>query len=126
MRRRWKPCLVSALSVLLISWARATPQEASEALSFVTWREPNDGAYSLSVPQGWKISGGIWRRTPVDVRSAVNVVSQGGAIHLFIGDYDVPPARGSSASPTARWSVNCAPSTSFQSLLSGHRYLPSA
>jgi len=29
----------------------------------------------------------------VDVRSAVNVVSQGGAIHLFIGDYDVPPAR---------------------------------
>ncbi len=93
MRLRWKPCLVSALSVLLISGARAAPQEASEALSFVTWREPNEGAYSLSVPQGWKISGGIWRRTPVDVRSAVNVVSQGGAIHLFIGDYDVPPAR---------------------------------
>ena len=90
MRLRWKPCLVSALSVLLISGARAAPQEA---LSFVTWRESNEGAYSLSVPQGWKISGGIWRRTPVDVRSAVNVVSQGGAIHLFIGDYDVPPAR---------------------------------
>jgi len=28
MRLRWKPCLVSALSILLISEARAAPQEA--------------------------------------------------------------------------------------------------
>ena len=93
MRPRWRRCLVSALSVLLISAARAAPLEGAEALSFVTWREPNEGAYTLSVPQGWKISGGIRRRTPVDIRSAVNVVSPDGAIHLFIGDYDVPPAR---------------------------------
>src|SRR5260370_35889449 len=94
MRRpRWKPCLVSALSVLLISGARVVPPEASEALSFVTWREPNEGAYTLSLPQGWKISGGIRRRTPVDVRSAGNVVSPSGGVHLFIGDEEAPPAR---------------------------------
>jgi hypothetical protein len=93
MRPRWKHCLLSALGVLVFSEAHAAPQEASEPLSFVTWREPNEGAYTLSVPQGWKISGGIRRRTPVDVRSAITVVSPDGAIHLFIGDYDVPPAR---------------------------------
>src|SRR5712692_2991260 len=90
MRLRWERCLLGGL---LISVAHAAPPQAPAALSFVTWKEPNEGAYTINVPQGWKISGGIWRRTPVDVRSAVNVVSQGGAIHLFIGDYDVPPAR---------------------------------
>ena len=47
--------------------------------------EPNEGAYTINVPQGWKISGGVRRRTPVDVRSAVNVVSPDGTIHLLIG-----------------------------------------
>lgn len=93
MRPRWKRCLLSALGVLLLSGAHAAPQEGSDALSFVTWREPNEGAYTVSLPQGWKISGGIRRRTPVDVRSALNVVSPDGVIQLFIGDYDVPPAR---------------------------------
>jgi hypothetical protein len=93
IRPRSKHCLLSALGVLLISGAHAAQQEAFEPLSFVTWREPNDGAYTLSVPQGWKISGGVRHQTPVDVRSAITVVSPDGAIHLFIGDYDVPPAR---------------------------------
>ena len=90
MRSRRGRCL---LGVLLISTVHATPQEAAETLSFVTWREPNEGAFTISVPQAWKIGGGVRRRTPVDVRSAVNVVSPDGAIRLFIGDYDVPPAR---------------------------------
>src|SRR6266478_2622410 len=90
MRWRWERCL---LGVLLISVAHAAPPQAPAALSFVTWKEPNEGAYTINVPQGWKISGGIRRRTPVDVRSAVNVVSPDGTIHIFIGDYDVPPAR---------------------------------
>jgi len=81
------------MALLLIATAHATPLEASDTLSFVTWREPNEGAFTLSVPQGWKVSGGVRRRTPVDVRTAVNVVSPDGTIRLFIGDYDVPPAR---------------------------------
>ena len=93
MRPRWEGCLLGALGVVLISGVHAAPAERSEALSFVTWREPNEGAYTLSVPQGWKVSGGIRRRTPVDVRSAVNAVSPDGVLRLFMGDYDVPPAR---------------------------------
>lgn len=84
--------LLGAFAVVA-SGADASPGEDTEAISFVTWREPNEGAYTIRVPAGWKTSGGIRRRTPVDVRSAVNVVSPDGAIQLFIGDYDVPPAR---------------------------------
>ncbi len=85
--------VLSALGVLMISAAAAAPNAAPEAINFVTWREPNEGAYTIRVPQGWKTSGGIRRRTPVDIRSALNVDSPDGVIHLFIGDYDVPPAR---------------------------------
>ena len=91
MTRSRRACYLIAL--LLIATVHATPLEASDTLSFVTWREPNEGAYTISVPQGWKVSGGVRRRTPVDVRTAVNVVSPDGTIRLFIGDYDVPPAR---------------------------------
>src|SRR5216683_6660628 len=89
MRHGFKRYLLSAFGVLLTCGASAWPQAAAEAIDFVTWREPNEGAYTLGVPRGWKISGGIWRRTPVDVRSALNVVSPDEAIHLFIGDYDL-------------------------------------
>jgi hypothetical protein len=93
MRPRWKRCVLGALSALLFSAAQAAAQDTAEAPSFVTWREPNEGAYTLGVPRGWKVSSGIRRRTSVDVRSAVNVVSPDEAIHLFIGDYDLIPRR---------------------------------
>jgi hypothetical protein len=81
--------VLCALTVLLFSKAHAAAQGAAESSSFVPWREPNEGAYSLDVPRGWKVGGGILRRTPVDVRSAVNAVSPDGAIRVFIGDYDL-------------------------------------
>jgi hypothetical protein len=83
----------TALSLVLSSGAYAGPQEGADSSVFVTWREPNEGAYTINVPQGWTVGGGVKRRTPVDVRSALNIVSPDGGIRLFIGDYDVPPAR---------------------------------
>src|SRR3989442_7156627 len=88
MRWRWERCL---LGVLLISVAHAAPPQAPAALSFVTWKEPNEGAYTINVPQGWKISGGIRRPTPLDVRSAVKVVSPAGPHYPLICAYDLPP-----------------------------------
>src|SRR2546427_2936662 len=86
-------CVLGVLTALLFSGAQAAAQDTAKAPSFVTWREPNEGAYTLGVPRGWKISGGIRRHTPVDVRSAVQVVSPDEAIHLYIGDYDLIPRR---------------------------------
>ena len=91
--RQWKRCMLGALSMLLYSGAQAAAQDTAEAVTFVTWKEPNEGAYTLGVPRGWKVSGGIVRRTPVDMRSALNVTSPDGVIQIFVGDYDLMPRR---------------------------------
>jgi hypothetical protein len=85
--------VLSALCVALHFVGSAVAQESTQALTFVTWTEPNENAYSIAVPQGWKVSGGIVRRTPVDMRSALNVTSPDGVIQIFIGDYDLMPRR---------------------------------
>jgi len=69
------------------------PAVATETLAFETWREPNEGAYTIDVPRGWRISGGVRRITAVDVRSAVDAVSPDGIVRIFIGDYDLMPRR---------------------------------
>ncbi|HYA65337.1 MAG TPA: hypothetical protein VEE84_01520, partial [Burkholderiaceae bacterium] len=71
----------------------AAPASGAETITFETWREPHEGAYTIDVPRGWRVSGGIRRVSPVDVRSAVNVVSPDGVIHIFIGDFDLMPRR---------------------------------
>src|SRR6202049_5256822 len=90
---QWRHCVLCALTVLLFSKAHAAAQGAAESSSFVPWREPNEGRFSLDVPRGWKVGGGILRRTPVDVRSAVNAVSPDGAIRVVIGDDDLVARR---------------------------------
>jgi len=85
--------MLGALSMLLYSGAQAAARDSAEAVAFKTWTEPNERAYSIAVPQGWKVSGGIVRRTPVDMRSALNVTSPDGVIQIFIGDYDLMPRR---------------------------------
>jgi hypothetical protein len=84
---------VCGLAALLLSCAAQAAQGANDAVTFVTWREPNEAAYTIDVPQGWSVSGGIRRRSPVDIRSALHVVSPDGAIRIFFGDYDLMPRR---------------------------------
>src|ERR1700730_15745420 len=93
---QWRHCVLCALTVLLFSKAHAAAQGSADSSSFVPWREPNEGAYSLDVPRGWKVGGGILRRTPVDVRSAVNAAYPDGAIRVLLGDFGLsgrPPPR---------------------------------
>lgn len=87
------PTLSSALCVALMLVGPAVARDSTQALAFATWTEPNEHAYSIAVPQGWKVTGGIVRRTPVDMRSALNVTSPDGIIQIFIGDYDLMPRR---------------------------------
>jgi hypothetical protein len=64
---------------------------ARPSVTFVPFQDPNEGAYSLDVPQGWRVSGGLVRKAPVDVRSQVLAASPDNQIQLRIGDADLPP-----------------------------------
>jgi hypothetical protein len=50
--------------------------------------DPNEKAYSLDVPQGWRVVGGIQRRSPMQPHSVLTLDSPGGATHIVLGNVD--------------------------------------
>jgi hypothetical protein len=92
---QWRRNLV----VILVLAVSSPPEVAvaaergAEVVIFETWREPNEAAFTIDVPRDWRISGGVRRFSPLDVRIAISAVSPDGQIRIFIGDYDLVPRR---------------------------------
>ena len=61
---------------------------AQTKLQFKQWVDPTESAFSLDVPVGWKISGGIKRAA--DTRSEIMMQSPDGQTVVKIGDVNVP------------------------------------
>jgi hypothetical protein len=53
------------------------------------WLEPNEKAYRLKVPTGWKVEGGLFRFSAIDVRSHVRITSPDDEVMIGIGDKDI-------------------------------------
>src|ERR1700751_3773939 len=74
--------------------ASAALQASSQAkplpvVIFTSWRDPREGAFTLSVPQGWQISGGAMRRSAVDITHVIRAGTPDGRVQLFINDADI-------------------------------------
>jgi len=52
--------------------------EASRT-SFTRFRDPNEGAFSLDVPTGWRVQGGLIRKSTLDVRPYLSLDSPDGS-----------------------------------------------
>ena len=61
---------------------------AQTKLQFKQWVDPTESAFSLDVPVGWKISGGIKRAS--DTRSEIMMQSPDGQTIVKIGDVNIP------------------------------------
>lgn len=59
-------------------------------LDYVRWHDPKENAFSIEVPRGWTVTGGLFRFAPVDTRAAVSLVSPDGRIHIDSGDAEIP------------------------------------
>ena len=59
-------------------------------LSYVSWRDPAEGAFTIDVPRGWSVKGGIVRYTSVDVRTGVRIASTALDAAVLFGDASVP------------------------------------
>lgn len=103
-----KLLLVACLVLLpLTVEAQAEPQGPAR---WVTFTDPTDQAFSLDVPAGWTVRGGITRRGTTDLSWFVTAVSPDGAMTLRIGDATVgfigvpsgQPAPAPSPAPPAR------------------------
>jgi hypothetical protein len=87
--------LVAMVVVVPLSGEGHAAGPPQSTVSFVTWRDPNEGAFTVRVPQGWAVTGGLRRASEIDPRSVVDLRSPDGVLHAFLGDlsigtYEVP------------------------------------
>jgi hypothetical protein len=70
-----------------------------------SWREPQELAYTLQVPEGWRTVGGLTRLDVTHARSGVEVTSPDGQAMLRFGDPRLPactvPGPGAYSMPSA-------------------------
>lgn len=57
---------------------------ATRGIHYVPWQDPAEGAFSVSLPEGWQISGGTVRTTRAEIHFVVHAQSPDGAVHLFL------------------------------------------
>lgn len=60
------------------------------AIQWVKYFDPNEHAFSLDVPAGWRVQGGSRRISTVEIRTGVDIDSPDGAIQIFYGDASIP------------------------------------
>lgn len=68
----------------------AGQEAATPKMSFVDWKEPNEGAYVSQAPKGWRVQGGVTRPSPLRLLDAVEMTSPDGKVYAFSGDPTLP------------------------------------
>lgn len=68
----------------------AQGQKQVPSVRYVRWHEPRENAFSLEVPEGWAINGGLFRRASVQVQGAWESISPDGRIRITGGDAELP------------------------------------
>lgn len=84
-----RPLLVGTLRSFRFTQPGAGPG-ASGGLHFVRWQDPREGAFSIEVPQGWRVEGGMFRLSTVDIRGAMQMMSPDGQVRVIAGDPNIP------------------------------------
>ncbi len=68
-----------------------SPQLDSNVSNYQTFNDPNENAFSVEVPAGWDIKGGLYRAGPIDTRPWVVAVAPDNSCRAFIGDGEICP-----------------------------------
>lgn len=61
-----------------------TAAPSAHFVHYVPWKDPAEGAFSISVSQNWQISGGTVRTTRTQTHFVVHAQSPDGGVHLFL------------------------------------------
>lgn len=66
-------------------------QSYQNPVTYETFVDPDQHAFTVEVPAGWKVEGGLVRPRAIDARPWVKTSSPDGRITAFIGDAKFPP-----------------------------------
>jgi hypothetical protein len=67
------------------------PPASASSLTWVRYTDSAEGAFSMEVPVGWQVQGGMYRFGYFDVRWMMDVRSLDGKVIIRIDDPNVPP-----------------------------------
>ncbi len=87
----------SALGIMALLLSGFGPAAAQPVAQWVTFTDPVEHAFTIEVPQGWRIAGGIRRYAASEAPAWVTAQSPDGSIELFLND----PSVGNFTLPTA-------------------------
>jgi hypothetical protein len=68
----------------------AEAQDTKTAAAWTQFEDPFEHAFSVAVPQGWSVRGGLFRLGYSDERVMVDVRSPDGAVAIRLGDVAIP------------------------------------
>jgi len=88
----WKRTAALALSLSLrtllgLMIARGA---CGQHLQWIRFEDPLEDAFSVDIPRGWTVRGGLFRLGLSDIRPMVDLVSPDGRINIRLGDVSVP------------------------------------
>lgn len=86
-----KKTMVSILKTFRFVQPSKSKPLKSPGIKYTTWSDPKENAFSVDVPSGWEVSGGLFRFASVDTRPSLLVLSPDKEIHISGGDSAVPP-----------------------------------
>jgi hypothetical protein len=72
------------------STAGTAPASSAPGIAWETFQDPLEQAFSLDVPKGWTIKGGMFRLGYSDHRAMVDITSPDGKVNVRLGDVSIP------------------------------------
>ena len=72
------------------SAAVMSPASAAGGIAYTAFPDPLEQAFTVEVPQGWKVRGGLFRLGYSDERPMVDLLSPDGQTNVRLGDVSIP------------------------------------
>jgi hypothetical protein len=69
----------------------AAPAQELTHVSWTTFTDPNENAFSIEVPRGWRVAGGVVRKIPLWASLVLRVLSPDRRTLIAVGDPDSVP-----------------------------------
>jgi hypothetical protein len=79
-----------ATNLVSPSAAEGNRNAAPQEVEWVKFEDPSERAFTMDVPKGWTVRGGLFRLGYSDERAMVDLTSPDGRIHVRIGDVSIP------------------------------------
>ncbi|MGO8788767.1 MAG: hypothetical protein ACLQVL_15480 [Terriglobia bacterium] len=91
-----RQCLTALVALLFASGCgsntgtAAAPGALSGDVAWVKYQDPLEQAFTLDVPKGWTVKGGMFRLGYSDHREMVDMTSPDGKVNIRLGDLAIP------------------------------------